>query len=86
MGVWVGEPPPPPPVFGVSVPGNEGKAGMASLTLSAGAVLDAATLASLYAHVAHELPAYARPLFLRVRADEVRPPGHRPTLSFAAAT
>ena len=57
-------------MYGVPIPGNDGKAGMASLTVAPDAVLDAATLASLYDHVASELPSYARPLFLRVRADE----------------
>ncbi len=57
-------------VYGVLVPGCEGKAGMASLSLAAPE--DAATLASLQEHVARELPPYARPLFLRTRRVEVR--------------
>ena len=47
-------------VYGVSVPGAEGRAGMA--WLSAGSALDLANLARRL----DVLPAYARPLFLRV--------------------
>ena len=48
-------------VFGVAVPGAEGKAGMAALVPGAGF-----SLAVLRAHLAAALPAYARPLFVRV--------------------
>jgi fatty-acyl-CoA synthase len=48
-------------VYGVEVPGAEGKAGMA--TLAADGTLD---LAGLRAHLARRLPAYARPVFLRL--------------------
>ncbi len=48
-------------VYGVTVPGAEGKAGMAAV--AAGTALD---LAGLRAHLAQRLPAYARPLFLRL--------------------
>lgn len=48
-------------VYGVKVPGCEGRAGMAAL------VVDASfDLASLYRHVMANLPEYARPLFLRL--------------------
>jgi acyl-CoA synthetase (AMP-forming)/AMP-acid ligase II len=47
-------------VFGVIVPGHEGRAGMAAL------VLDGTfTPAAFYRHVADRLPAYAQPRFLR---------------------
>ncbi len=49
-------------VYGVAVPGIEGAAGMA--TLAADRALD---LAALRAHLARMLPAYARPLFLRIK-------------------
>ncbi len=52
-------------VYGVAVPGTEGKAGMAAI--AAHAKLD---LVGLRAHLAHRLPAYARPLFLRL-ADRI---------------
>jgi fatty-acyl-CoA synthase len=48
-------------VYGVRVPGTEGAAGMAAITRSGN--LD---LAALHKHLAAWLPAYARPLFLRV--------------------
>jgi fatty-acyl-CoA synthase len=49
--------------YGIAVPGADGRAGMAAVVLDPGAVLDGA---SLYARVERELPAYARPVFLRV--------------------
>ncbi len=48
-------------VYGVAVPGTEGKAGMAAV--AAGSALD---LAGLRAHLVRRLPDYARPLFLRL--------------------
>jgi len=50
-------------VYGVAVPGQDGKAGMAALVVEAGFQLPA-----LHEHLAARLPAYARPLFLRLRA------------------
>ena len=49
-------------VYGVSVPGTEGRAGMAALVLKG--ELD---LRSFRSHLARLLPVYARPVFLRVR-------------------
>jgi fatty-acyl-CoA synthase len=51
-------------VYGVKVPNNEGRAGMAALV--ADAALD---LAGLWAHVEKNLAAYARPLFLRFQPE-----------------
>ncbi|HEX3937127.1 MAG TPA: long-chain-acyl-CoA synthetase [Xanthobacteraceae bacterium] len=48
-------------VYGVAVPGADGKAGMAAI--AADSALD---LAGLRAHLARRLPDYARPLFLRL--------------------
>ena len=48
-------------VYGVHVPGHEGRAGMAAI------VGDDLDLAALHAHLAKRLPDYARPLFLRLR-------------------
>ncbi|MBV9154074.1 MAG: long-chain-acyl-CoA synthetase [Alphaproteobacteria bacterium] len=48
-------------VYGVSVPGGEGRAGMAAIV-----VTDAFDFASLQRHLAAVLPAYAQPLFVRV--------------------
>lgn len=51
-------------VYGVEVPGAEGRAGMAAL------VVDPSFDPSvLRAHLADRLPAYARPLFLRIRDE-----------------
>jgi len=47
-------------VYGVAVPGNDGKAGMAALETDANF-----DLSGLKAHLAKMLPAYARPLLLR---------------------
>jgi fatty-acyl-CoA synthase len=48
-------------VYGVAVPGHGGKCGMAALEIS-----DDFDLAVFRAHVAIRLPAYARPVFLRI--------------------
>ena len=53
-------------VYGVSVPGYEGRAGMAALVVDDADHFD---LAGLRAHIAAHLPAYARPVFLRFRRD-----------------
>ncbi len=49
-------------VYGVAVPGTEGRVGMAALVSEC--ELD---LSGLRAHLATCLPAYARPVFLRIR-------------------
>lgn len=48
-------------VYGVAVPGTEGRAGMAALVVNG-----QFDLAALRSHVADRLPAYARPVFLRI--------------------
>ncbi|MGW4095086.1 long-chain-acyl-CoA synthetase [Nocardia sp. NPDC004750] len=54
-------------VYGVTIPGTDGKAGMAAVVLREGAVFDGTNLAhSLF----RQLPAYAVPLFVRV-VDEL---------------
>lgn len=53
-------------VYGVQVPGTDGRAGMASLTWKDGAFDGAGLAASLRA----ALPAYAVPLFVRLRAEQ----------------
>jgi acyl-CoA synthetase (AMP-forming)/AMP-acid ligase II len=59
-------------VYGVQVPGAEGRAGMAALRLA-----DAATdLATLPRQLLERLPAYAVPAFLRLRGE------HRTTATF----
>ena len=54
-------------VYGVAVPGTEGAAGMAAIV--ADAPLD---FAQLRRHLAQRLPAYARPLFLRLMDRSTR--------------
>ena len=49
-------------VYGVSIPGTEGAAGMATLVVEG--VLD---LGEFRRHLARRLPSYARPLFLRLK-------------------
>lgn len=51
-------------VYGVEVPGHDGRAGMAAL-----AVEDGFDIAGLCAHISRELPDYARPVFLRLTRE-----------------
>lgn len=51
-------------VYGVHVPGADGRAGMAALAVEA--TID---LNGLHKHLERELPAYARPLFLRLQPE-----------------
>jgi fatty-acyl-CoA synthase len=51
-------------VYGVQIPGREGRAGMAAVVCA-----EQCDLPKLHAHLAAHLPEYARPLFLRIQAD-----------------
>jgi fatty-acyl-CoA synthase len=51
-------------VYGVAVPGTDGRAGMATIVTG-----DALDLAAFRAHLVDRLPDYARPVFVRVRDD-----------------
>jgi len=53
-------------VYGVEVPGADGRAGMATVIPVAGAPFDGA---GIYQQIEAGLPAYARPAFLRVQED-----------------
>ena len=53
-------------VFGIKLPGAEGRAGMAAVKLHEGEQLN---LARLSEHVSEHLPAYAQPVFIRVLED-----------------
>ncbi|KAK1174473.1 long-chain fatty acid transport protein 6-like [Acipenser oxyrinchus oxyrinchus] len=53
-------------VYGVSVPGHEGKAGMVAVVLKPEHKLDGRRL---YSHLAEHLPAYSWPRFVRVQAS-----------------
>ena len=54
-------------VYGVEVPNADGRAGMAALRLKAG--VEALDVDEFAAYLARELPAYARPVFLRIQPD-----------------
>jgi fatty-acyl-CoA synthase len=51
-------------VYGVAVPGTDGRAGMATLVAD-----DGLDLAAFRTHLINRLPEYARPLFLRIRSE-----------------
>src|SRR5262249_3510647 len=51
-------------VYGVTIPGAEGRAGMAALVTS-----DELDLAAFRSHLIDRLPGYARPLFFRLRRE-----------------
>lgn len=55
-------------VYGVVIPGTEGKGGMAMVQLDGSA--DSFDFDGLLDHLRHELPGYAIPLFLRIRNQE----------------
>ncbi len=50
-------------VYGVEIPGADGRAGMAAIVFKEGINID---LASLSEHIIKNLPSYARPLFIRI--------------------
>jgi len=51
-------------VYGVQVPGHDGRAGMASLTVE-----PTFSLEELYSRIRAELPTYAQPLFVRFQPE-----------------
>ncbi|XP_042250756.1 long-chain fatty acid transport protein 6 [Thunnus albacares] len=51
-------------VYGVEIPGHEGRAGMAAVIVRQGLTFDGN---KLFEHVVRDLPAYARPLFIRLQ-------------------
>jgi citronellyl-CoA synthetase len=53
-------------VYGVEIPGTNGRCGMAALRLSEGQQLNDAALAT---HLDAELPVYAAPLFIRLLGE-----------------
>jgi citronellyl-CoA synthetase len=54
-------------VYGVEVPGADGRAGMAAVTLVAG--VKSLDLKAFSAYVNKQLPAFSRPVFIRVQGD-----------------
>ena len=51
-------------VYGVEVPGIEGRAGMAAITIN-----DSFNMSGLAAHLSNHLPPYAVPLFIRIQEE-----------------
>ncbi|KAI1905153.1 hypothetical protein AGOR_G00013210 [Albula goreensis] len=51
-------------VYGVQIPGNEGRAGMAAVIVRPGCMFDGK---KLFEHALRDLPSYARPLFIRIQ-------------------
>ncbi len=60
-------------VYGVPVPGTEGRAGMAALVIA-----DGFDLTAFRRHLADRLPDYARPVFLRISPELDMTPTFRP--------
>ncbi|XP_052792848.1 long-chain fatty acid transport protein 6-like isoform X1 [Mya arenaria] len=60
-------------VYGVHIPGYEGRAGMATLALNRpwSADTEAESLQAILEHCERTLPGYAKPLFLRVARDDL---------------
>ncbi|KAJ8304562.1 hypothetical protein KUTeg_018145, partial [Tegillarca granosa] len=52
-------------VYGVLIPGSDGKAGMAAIMLKDHKEVTSDILEKIFGHCHHSLPSYARPLFLR---------------------
>ncbi|CAL8350084.1 unnamed protein product [Merluccius merluccius] len=53
-------------VYGVQLPGHEGRAGMATLMLKDGETLDCT---ETFVHISNYLPSFAWPLFIRIQND-----------------
>ncbi len=53
-------------VYGVEIPGTDGRAGMAAIVLAEGRTLANMDLAGLSTHIRMNLPVYAQPIFIRI--------------------
>ena len=53
-------------VYGVDLPGNDGKAGMAALVANSDI-----NLKDLYSHLKNSLPSYAMPIILRIKKESL---------------
>jgi citronellyl-CoA synthetase len=56
-------------VYGVEIPGADGRAGMAAIVFKEGDSSSTINLVSLSDHINNNLPGYARPLFIRILKD-----------------
>ena len=58
-------------VYGILVPGHDGRAGCAAITLESGVSIERFDWRALASYVKEKLPRYAVPVFLRVVSGEV---------------
>lgn len=56
-------------VYGVEIPGTDGRAGMAAIVLKESVSANNMDINSISEHISENLPAYARPVFIRLLAD-----------------
>ena len=56
-------------VYGVQIPGTDGRAGMAAIVLKEHIKAQNINLESLSEHIRENLPSYARPIFIRLLAE-----------------
>ena len=56
-------------VYGVEIPGTDGRAGMAAIVLREGLQLQDMDIESISSHIQQNLPGYARPVFLRLLTE-----------------
>lgn len=56
-------------VYGVEIPGADGRAGMAAIVLKEGMALEDLDYQALSEHIRSNLPSYARPIFIRLLKD-----------------
>ncbi|XP_053405494.1 long-chain fatty acid transport protein 5-like isoform X2 [Mercenaria mercenaria] len=57
-------------VYGVEIPGTEGRAGMAAIHLNNNMAISLKILKDIFEHATGNLPSYARPLFLRFPKEQ----------------
>ncbi|XP_063432253.1 long-chain fatty acid transport protein 6-like [Mytilus trossulus] len=58
-------------VYGVQIQGADGRAGMAAITFNHGTTVTTELLQQMYRKMEHELPSYARPIFLRILNEQI---------------
>ncbi|MBT4162993.1 MAG: long-chain-acyl-CoA synthetase [Gammaproteobacteria bacterium] len=56
-------------IYGVEIPGTDGRAGMAAIVLRDGMTPNEIDLAGISSHIVRNLPGYARPVFIRLLED-----------------
>ncbi|XP_060577290.1 long-chain fatty acid transport protein 2-like isoform X2 [Ruditapes philippinarum] len=64
-------------VYGVEIPGTEGRAGMAAIHLNGDTKITPSVLEKIFRHATENLPIYARPLFLRFPTEEAITTTHK---------